>query len=159
MVGAKLSKPFAKYLSVSIMWSCRGTLRLVTAAPRPRFAFGKASATVTLVGRLKCSDCRSSSLPPPSALLVFVPLLGYSYTHPPPFPPPQLAPYCSPPAVDLRFLYKNPPRLRPSLWPSLMPLWHTHRGPLIRVSSIHYPILPSGTVSFPGTAPACRSTL
>jgi len=86
-VGAELSKPFAKYLSVSIMWSCRGTLRLVTSAPRLRFAFGKASAAVTLVGRLKCSDCPSSSHPPPSTLLVFVLLLGYSYTHPPPSHP------------------------------------------------------------------------
>jgi len=82
-VGAELSKPFAKYLSVSIMWSCRGTLWLVTSAPRLHFAFGKASAAVTLVGRLKCSDCPSSSHPPPSTFLVLVPLLGYSYTHPP----------------------------------------------------------------------------
>jgi len=64
------------------VWSCGGTLRLVTSAPRLRFAFGKASAGVTLVGRLKCSDCPSSSHTPPSTLLVFVPLLGYSYIHP-----------------------------------------------------------------------------
>jgi len=38
-----------------------------------------------------------------------------------------------------RSLYKNPPRLRPSFWPSLMPFWHTHRGPLIRVSAILFP--------------------
>jgi len=82
-VGAELSKPFAKYLSVSIVWYCRGTLWLVTSAPCLRFAFGKASAAVTLVGRLKCSDCPSSSHPPPYTLLVFVPLLGYGYTHPP----------------------------------------------------------------------------
>jgi len=80
-------------------------------------------------------------------------------TSTPLFPPPKLAPYCSPPAVDLRSLYKNPPRLRPSFWPSLMLFWHTLRRPLIRVSSIRYPILPSGTASFPGTALACRSTL
>jgi len=157
-VGAEVSKPFVKYLSVSIVWSCQGTLRLVTTAPRLRFAFRKASATVTLVGRLKCSHCASSSHPPPSTLLVFVPLLGYSYTHRP-FPPPQLAPYCSPPAVDLRSLFKNPPRLRPSSWPSLMPLWHTLRQPLTRFASIHYPILPSGTASSPGTAPVCRSII
>jgi len=60
-VGAELSKPFAKYLSVSIVWSCRGTLRLVTSAPHVHFAFGKASAAVTRVGRLKCSEV----LPPP----------------------------------------------------------------------------------------------
>jgi len=60
MVGAELSKPFAEYLSVSVMWSCRGTLRLVTSAPHPRFALGTAWAGVTLVGRLKCLDC----LPP-----------------------------------------------------------------------------------------------
>jgi len=140
------------------MWSCWGTLRLVTSATRLRLAFGKASAAVTLVGRLKCSDCPSSPHPPPSTLLVFVPLLGYSYTHPP-FPPPQLAPYCSPPAVDLRSLYKNPPRLRPSSWLSLMPLWHTLRRPLTSVTSIHYPILPSGTASSPGTTQVCRSIL
>jgi len=64
MVGAELSKPFAKYLSVSVMWSCRGTLRLVPSAPRLRFAFGKASAAVTLVSRLKCSEV----LPPPIPL-------------------------------------------------------------------------------------------
>ena len=63
-VGAELSKPFAKSLSVSIVWSCRGTLRLVTSAPRLRFAFGKASAAVTLVSRLKCSEV----LPPPIPL-------------------------------------------------------------------------------------------
>jgi len=63
------------------VWSYRGTLRLVTSAPRLRFAFGKASAAVTLVGRLKCLDCPSSSHPPPSTLLVYAPLLGYSYTH------------------------------------------------------------------------------
>jgi len=65
------------------VWSCQGTLRLVPSAPRLHFAFGKASAVVTLVGCLKCSDCPSSSHPPPSTFLVFVPLLGYSYTHPP----------------------------------------------------------------------------
>ena len=63
-VGAELSKPFAKYHSVSVMWSCRGTLRLVTSAPRLHFAFGKASAAVTLVRRLKCSEV----LPPPISL-------------------------------------------------------------------------------------------
>jgi len=63
--------------------------------------------------------------------------------------PPQLAPYCSPPAVDLRSLYNNPPRLRPSSLPSLMPLWPTPRRPLTLVASIHYPILPSGTASSP----------
>jgi len=80
-------------------------------------------------------------------------------TFTPLFPPPKLAPYCSPPTVDLRSLYKNPPQLRLSFWPSLMPFWHTHRRPLIRVSSIHYLILQSRTASCPGTAPACRSTL
>jgi len=56
-VGAELSKPFGKNLSLSAMWSCRGTLRLVTSASRLRFAFAKASATVTLVGRLKRLNC------------------------------------------------------------------------------------------------------
>jgi len=63
-VGAALSKPFAKCLSVSVMWSCQGTIRLVISAPRLRFAFGKASAAVTLVGRHKCSEI----LPPPTSL-------------------------------------------------------------------------------------------
>ena len=53
-VGTEFSKPFAKYLSVPVTRSCRGTLRLVTSRSRLRFAFGKALATVTLVGRLKC---------------------------------------------------------------------------------------------------------
>jgi len=82
-VGAELSNPFAQYLSVSIMWSCRGTLRLVTSAPHLRFAFGKASAAVTLVGRLKCLDVLPPPIPPSSTFVVFVPLLGYSYTHSP----------------------------------------------------------------------------
>ena len=65
------------------MWSCRGTLRLVTSAPRLRFSFGKSSAAVTLVGCLTSSECSFSSHSPPSTLLVFVPLLGYSYIHHP----------------------------------------------------------------------------
>ena len=63
-VGAELSKPFAKYLSVSATWSGRGTLELVTSASRLRFAFGKASAAVTLVGRLKRLDCLPHPLLP-----------------------------------------------------------------------------------------------
>jgi len=125
-VGPELSKPFAKYLSLSVMWSCRGTLQLVISAPRLRFAFGKALAAVTLVGRLQCSEV----LPPPTSL----PLPPWSSSvarlkllSSPLFPPPQLAPYCSHPAVNLWSLYKNPPRLRPSSWPSLVPLWHTLR--------------------------------
>jgi len=111
MVGAELSKPFAKYPSVSVMWSCPGTLRLVTSAPRLRFTFGKASAAVTLVGRLKCSEVLSPHilLSPPSWSSS---RCSVTATSTPLFPPPKLAPYCSPPAVDLRSLYKNPPRLR-----------------------------------------------
>ena len=101
----------------------------------------------------------SSSHPPSSTFLVFVPSLSYSYIYPHLFLPPKLAPHCSPPAVDLQSLYKNPPRLRPSSWPSLMPLWHTLRRPLTRVASIRHPILPLGTASSPGTAPVCRSIL
>ena len=63
-VGAELSKPFVKYLSVSVMWSCWGTLGLVTSAPRLPLAFGKASAAVSPVGRPKCSEV----LPPPIPL-------------------------------------------------------------------------------------------
>jgi len=40
-----------------------------------------------------------------------------------------------------------------------MPFWHTHRGPLNRVSSTRFPILPSGIDSLPGTAPVRRSIL
>jgi len=141
------------------MWSCQGTLQLVTLALHLRFAFGKASAAVTLVGRLKCLDksfLHSSSFLHPLGLCPITRL----QLHPPPFfPPPELAPYCPPPAVDLWSLYKNPPRLRPFFWLSLMPFWHTYQGPLITVSSIRFPILPSGTASFPGTAPVCRFPL
>jgi len=99
----------------------------------------------------------SSSLPPSSSFLVFVPFLGYSYTHSPSSHLPSwhlTAPF---PAVDLRSLYKSPPRLLPSSCPSLMPLWHTLRRPLIRVTSTHLSNLPSGTASSPGTAQVCRS--
>ena len=94
-VGAGLSTHFAKSLSASATWSCRGTLWLVTSASHHRFAFGKASAAVTLVARLKCQDC----LPLPFFLL---PLSSSSSRcsvtasyFPLPLPPP-LAPYCSP---------------------------------------------------------------
>ena len=40
-----------------------------------------------------------------------------------------------------------------------MLFWHTHRGPLNRVSSTRFPILPLGIASFHGTAPARRSIL
>ena len=100
----------------------------------------------------------SSSHPPISTLLVFVLMLGYSYIHPPASHPLGWHLTASCPRLIFRSLYKNPSRLRPSFWPSPMPFWHTHRRPLIRLSAIHYPILPSGTASFPGTAPACRST-
>ena len=140
------------------MSSCRGTLRLVTSAPHLPFAFGKASAAVTLVGRLKCLEV----LPPP----ILLPLPSWSssrgsVTATPilPRPTPSAGTLLLPPVVDLRSLYKNPPRVRPSSWPSLMPLWHTLRRPLTEVASIHHPILPSGTASSPGTAPVCRSLL
>jgi len=94
-VGAELSKPFAKYLSISIMWSCRGTLRLATSASRPHFAFGKASAAVTLVGRLKCLDCLPLPIlaPPPSWSSSRCSVTATPF---PLSPPPQLAPYCFP---------------------------------------------------------------
>jgi len=47
------------------MWSCRGTLRVVTSAPHLRFAFGNASAAVTLVGCLKCSAGLPAPIPLP----------------------------------------------------------------------------------------------
>jgi len=103
------------------MWSCWGTLRFVTPAPRLRFGFGKALATVTVVGRLKCSEV----LPPPIPLPLlsrFSSCCSVTATPIPHFPSPLLAPYCSPPTVDLRSLYKNPPRVPLSFWPSLMPL-------------------------------------
>ena len=87
MVGTELSKPCAKFLSVSVMWSCRGTLRLVTSAPHPRFAFGKASAAVTLVGRLKCLDYLPlHNLLSPSAWSSS--RCSVTATPTPPFPPP-----------------------------------------------------------------------
>jgi len=141
-VGAELSKPFAKYHSVSVMWSCRGTLRLVTSAPRLHFAFGKALVVVTLVGRLKCSEVLPPPTPPSSTFLVFVPLPSYSYTHSPSSHLPSwhlTAPFS---AVDFRSLYKNPPWLRPFSWPSLMPLWHTlRRTP--HQSHLHPPFHPA----------------
>jgi len=139
------------------MWSCRGILRLVTSAPRLRFAFGKASAAVTLVGRLKCSDCPSSSHSPSLYTPGLRPVARLQLHPPPRSHPLQLAPCCSPPAVDLRSLYKNPPQLLPSSWPSLKPLWHTLRRPRTRVTSIHRPILPPGTASSPGTVLVCWS--
>ena len=140
------------------MWSCRGTLRLVTSAPHPRFAFGKASAAVTLVGGLKCSDCPCSSHPPPSTLLVFVPLLGYSYTHPP-LPTRSagtlLLPACGRSSVAMEKPASVTPVLLAIANAALaLPLGTPHQS--LRHS---YPILPSGTASFPGTAPACGSIL
>jgi len=94
-VGAELSKPFAKYLSVSARWSCQGTLRLVTSAPRARFAFGTAPAAVTLVRRLKRLE--SPALPilplPPSWSSSHCSVTATAF---PLSPPPQLAPYCFP---------------------------------------------------------------
>jgi len=157
-VGAELSKPFAKYISVSIVWSCRGTLRLVTSAPHLRFAFGKASAAVTLVGRLKCSDCPSSSHHPHSTLLVFVPFLGYSYTHPPLHTPSAgtlLLPARSRSSVAIHKPASVTPVLLAVTNAALaLPPGIPHQS--LRHS---YPILPSGTASFPSTAPACRSIL
>jgi len=93
-VGAELSKPFGKYLSVSATWSCRGTLRLVTSASHLRFAFGKASAAVTLVGRLKRLNCLPLPiLPPPPSWSSS--RCSVTATPFPLSPPPQLAAYCS----------------------------------------------------------------
>jgi len=93
-VSAELSMLFAKYLSVSATWSCQGTLRLVTSASRLRFTFGKASAAVTLVGRLKrLNRLPLPLLPPPpswSSSRCSVTATPFSLS-----PPPQLAPYCS----------------------------------------------------------------
>jgi len=141
------------------MWSCWGTLRLVTSAPDPRFALGKASATVTLVGHLNCLEYLPPYilLSPPSWSLSCCSVTATS--TPPSAHPLSWHLTASRPQLIFRSPYKNPPRLRRSFWPSLMPFWHTHLGPLIRLPAIHYPILPSGTASFPGTAPACRSIL
>jgi len=102
-------------------------------------------------------SCRSflasGPTPPLSSFLIFLPMLGYSYTHSLswhltallagtllPHPRPDLHTCTAPPLmVNLPSLYKNTPRLRPSSWPSLMPLWHTHQTPLIEVSSIRPP--------------------
>jgi len=94
-VGAELTKAFAKYLSVSATWTCWGTLHLVTSASRLRFAFGKASAAVTLVGRLKRLDCHPLPiLPPPPSWSSS--RCSVTATPFPLSPPPHLAPYCSP---------------------------------------------------------------
>jgi len=113
---------------------------------------------VTLVGRLKCSE----ALQPPIPLALpswFSSRWSVTATPIPRLPTASAGTLLLPPTVDLRSLYKNPPRLRPSSWPSLMPLWHTLRRPLTRVASIHCDILPSGTTSSQGTAPVCRSLL
>jgi len=97
------------------MKSCRGTLRLVTSAPHPHCAFGKASAAVTLVGRLNCLDCF-----PPHILLS---PLSWSSSRcsvtatstPPLFPPPKLAPYCFQPVVDLSVALQKPASVTPVL--------------------------------------------
>jgi len=57
----------------------------------------------------------SSTHPPLSTLLVFVPLLGYTYIHPPLFPPPKLAPYCFLRVVDLSVAIQKPPSVTPIL--------------------------------------------
>ena len=57
----------------------------------------------------------SSTHPPLSTLLVFVRLLGYSYIHPPLSPPPRLAPYCFPPAVNLSVAIQKPASVTPVL--------------------------------------------
>jgi len=72
-VSTKLSKPFANYLSVSVTWSSQGTLCLLTSVPCLHFAFGEGSATVTLVGRLKCLKV----LPPP----ILLPLPSWSSSY------------------------------------------------------------------------------
>jgi len=97
------------------MWSYQGTLRLVTSAPHPHFAFGKASATVTLVGRHKCLDCLPPHilLSPPSW---FSSRCSVTATSTPPlFPPSKLAPYCFPPAVDLSVAIQKPASVTPVL--------------------------------------------
>jgi len=132
-----------------------GTLRLVTSAPhlslriRKSISRGYSSRSSQVFGL-------SFLVTSPSLhTLGLRPVARLQLHPPPPFPPPQLAPDCSLPAVVLRSLYKNLPRLRPSSWPLLMPLWHTLRRPLTRVASTHYPLLPLGTASSPGPLPVC----
>jgi len=96
------------------MWSCRGTLQLVTSASRPRFTFGKASAEVTLVSHLKHLDC----LPLPIFLLQ--PSWSSSHcsvtaTYFPLPPPPQLLSYCSPFRVRPSVSIQNPVSVTPVL--------------------------------------------
>jgi len=93
-VSAELSTPFTKYLSVSATWSCQGTLWLVTSASRLRFAFGKASAAVTLVGSLKRLNCLPLPILPPLPSLSSS-RCSVTATPLPLSPPRQLAPYCS----------------------------------------------------------------
>jgi len=140
------------------MWSCRGTLRLVTSAPRPRFAFGKASAAVTLVGRLKCLDYvpPHNLLSPPSWSSS---LCSVTATSTPLLPPPKLAPYCLPPAVDLSVDIQKGASVTPVLLAVANAVLAHPPGTPHQSLRHSYPILPSGTASFPGTAPAFRSTL
>jgi len=140
------------------MWSCQGTLRLVTSAPRLHFTFGKVSAAVTLVGRLKCSEVLPTQIPLP-LLSWFSSRCSVTAAPIPPLRTPSAGTLLLPHMVDFQSLYENPPSLRPTSSPSLMPLEHTLRRPLTRVASIHRHILPSGTASAPGTTPVCRSIL
>jgi len=99
------------------MWFCQGTRWLVSSAPRHRFALGKSSAAVALVGRLKYLEVLPPpiSLPLPSwfRLIARLPLLPSPF-----FPPPQLGPYCSPPRTifgrytKTRIGYASPPGRR-----------------------------------------------
>jgi len=96
------------------MWSCRGTLRFVTSAPHLRFAFGKASAAVTLVGRLKCLEV----LPPP--ILLPVPSWSSSRcsvtaTPIPPLPTPSASTLLLPPRGRSSVAIQKPVSVRPVL--------------------------------------------
>jgi len=96
------------------MWSCQGTLRLVTSAPCFRFAFGKALAAVTLVGRLKCSEFLPHliSLPLPSW---FSSRCSVTATPIPSLPIPSASTLLLPPHGQSSVAIQNPTSVTPVL--------------------------------------------
>jgi len=141
-IGPELSKHFAKYLSVTTPCVLSGNGMACNFTPCLCFVFGKASATVTLVGCLKCLDkffLHSPPIPPlpgtrPIARSPLHPLPSWHLTAP--SMPGQHISVATIPAVDIRSLYKNPPLLRRSFWLSLMPRWHPYAEPQCPLHSL-----------------------
>ena len=133
------SKPLAKYFNLWFCLPCRATLRSLSHGLISHSAVRKSLAAVAQVSNF--SRLGVPSFPPSwsssrcSITATSTPLAGILL-------PPWLAPYCSilawltpyccSPAVDLRSLYENTPRLHPSFWPSLMPFWHSQSVTTLR---------------------------